>query len=359
MDMSIPKVSIIVPAFNAQAYLHQCMDSLLSQSLKDIEIICVNDGSTDATAQILADYARKDQRVRIVNKENAGVSEARNSGLDLAVGEYIMFVDSDDWIDAEMCRYMYQQAHEHNADCVMCSYEKMFEDHSVVSPIFEQAFLEWGSEEIQKNIHLTLFGPVGEQLRFPERGDVLATPCMQLFRRECFGDIRFYDIRKIGSFEDGLYQIAVYQKCSSFVYINQPYYKYRKTNSDSITTKFRPQLPAQWKNLFTIMRYYIAEHNLGESYQEALNNRICLSMIGLGLNQISSDLGFFRNAQAIHRILSYELYRRAYERLDFRWFPIHWKCFFILCKWRCAPLVVVLLRVMNFIRYRGKRKKRM
>lgn len=357
MGMCIPKVSIIVPVYNGEKYLRQCVDSLLAQSLTDIEIICVNDGSTDATAQILADYAASDQRVRVLNKENGGVSEARNSGLDAAVGEYIMFVDGDDWIDAEMCRHMYQLAQEHNAECVMCSYEKIFKDHSVVSPIFDQELLIWGPEEIQKNIHLTLFGPVGEQLRFPEKGDVLVAPFMQLFRREHFGDIRFYDIRKIGSFEDGLYQIAVYQNCTSFVYVDQPYYKYRKTNSESITTKYRPQLSVQWKNLFAFMRNYITEHNLGEIYQEALNNRICLSMIGLGLNQIVSDLGFFQNVQEIRGILSDEQYLKAYKKLDFHWFPIHWKCFFLLCKWRCASLVVVLLKAMNFMRYRGQRKR--
>lgn len=358
MGVNVPKVSIIVPVYNCEKYLHQCIDSLLVQTLTDIEVICVNDGSTDSSAQILFDYATKDQRVRIIHKENAGVSEARNTGLNCASGEFIMFVDSDDWIDAEMCEHMYQLAQKYNAQFVMCSYEKMFEDHSVICQVFEQDIIVWGKNEIEKNIHLSLFGLIGQQLKFPERADILVSPCMQLFSRKCIKNIRFYDIRKIGSFEDGLFQIEAYMKCTSFVYVNKPFYKYRKTNNESITTKFRPELPNQWKYLFSFMNNFIEINNLGELYKEALNNRICLSLIGLGLNQINSELGFVKNTKAIYAILSDKQYREAYKALDFQWFPIYWKCFFLMCKWRWAPLVVMLLKVIDLLRHRQMGNKK-
>lgn len=358
MSVDAPKVSIIVPVYNCEKYLHQCMDSLLVQTLADIEVICVNDGSTDSSEKILFNYAAKDKRVRIIHKENAGVSEARNIGLNCASGEFIMFVDSDDWIDAEMCEHMYQLAQKHNAQFVMCCYEKMYDDHSVVCEVFNQDTIVWEKKEIENNIHLSFFGPIGEQLQFPERADILVSPCMQLFSRKCIKNIRFHDIRKIGSFEDGLFQIEAYMKCTSLVYVNKPFYKYRKTNNESITTKFRPELPNQWKYLFSFMRDFININNLSELYKEALNNRICLSIIGLGLNQINSELGFIKNTKAIYAILLDKQYREAYNNLDFKWFPIHWKCFFLMCKWRWAPLVVLLLEAMDLLRRSQKGNKK-
>ena len=94
----MPKVSVIIPVYNVEKYLGECLDSVLRQTLKDIEIICVNDGSTDGSAVILAEYAQKDPRIRIITQPNAGLSAARNAGMDVASGKYIYFLDSDDWI---------------------------------------------------------------------------------------------------------------------------------------------------------------------------------------------------------------------------------------------------------------------
>lgn len=95
------KVSIIVPVYNVEKYLKRCLDSLVNQTLKDIEIICVNDGSTDGSLAILDEYVRNDDRIVVINQENSGQSVARNRGIDVAKGEYIGFVDSDDWVSED------------------------------------------------------------------------------------------------------------------------------------------------------------------------------------------------------------------------------------------------------------------
>ena len=93
--MNNPKISVIIPVYNVEKYLSECLDSVISQTLKDIEIICVNDGSTDNSLQILKEYASKDTRIKIIDKENEGQGYARKVGLDVANGEYILFCDSD------------------------------------------------------------------------------------------------------------------------------------------------------------------------------------------------------------------------------------------------------------------------
>ena len=115
----IPSVSVIVPVYNVEPYLRRCIESLIHQTIKDIEIILVDDGSTDGCGRICDEYAAADARIRVVHQENAGLSEARNAGIDRARADYLMFVDSDDWVEAEFCEIPYTLAKEQRADLVM------------------------------------------------------------------------------------------------------------------------------------------------------------------------------------------------------------------------------------------------
>ncbi len=119
------KVSVIVPVYNVEKFLERCLESIINQTLKDIEIICVNDGSTDKSEQILEEFKTKDNRIIIINQENAGVSAARNKGIDIATGEYIGFVDSDDWIDLDFYEKLYNTAKKHDADIAVAGIIKL------------------------------------------------------------------------------------------------------------------------------------------------------------------------------------------------------------------------------------------
>lgn len=113
------KVSVIVPAYNAEKYIKRCLESLINQTLKDIEIIVINDGSNDKTGKILENYKHE---IIIINQENAGVATARNRGLEKAKGEYIAFVDSDDWVERDFLEKLHTKAISNNYDCVMCNF---------------------------------------------------------------------------------------------------------------------------------------------------------------------------------------------------------------------------------------------
>jgi glycosyltransferase involved in cell wall biosynthesis len=115
----MPKISVIIPVYNMEKYLRKCVDSVINQTLKDIEIICVNDGSTDGSLAILEEYAEKDSRIIIVNQKNGGLSCARNSGLDIAKAAYITFVDSDDWIESNMCEVFFNIIEKERVDLVV------------------------------------------------------------------------------------------------------------------------------------------------------------------------------------------------------------------------------------------------
>lgn len=346
--MTKPHISIIVPVYNVEDYLPKCLDSVLNQTMEDIEIICVNDGSKDDSLYILNEYAKKDERIIIHNQLNAGVSVARNNGLKLVRGDYYMFLDSDDWLDPETCEVAYTTILANRADCLMFSYVKEFGDHSIVNHIFD-GDLVWEKNDVLTKFHRRLFGLNGKELTRPQDGDIIVSPCMQLFKTDKFKDIQFYDIRNIGSFEDGLYQMDVYKNCNRFVYIDKPYYHYRKTNTESITTKYNPHLIDQWQNLFEIIENKIPV-DAAEDYREALNNRICLSLIGIGFNEIKSDKNFIKKAAILRSLLKRPKYKVAYCNLSLRVFPLYWRTFFFLAKYKLAISLIMLLYIMEYLR---------
>lgn len=116
----MPQISIIVPIYNVDKYLDRCMQSLLNQTLKDIEIILVDDGSLDKCPEMCYEYSKKDNRIKVIHKQNAGLGYARNSGLEIATGEYVAFIDSDDYVDLHMFEKMYEEAISANYDAVFC-----------------------------------------------------------------------------------------------------------------------------------------------------------------------------------------------------------------------------------------------
>lgn len=123
-----PTISVIIPVYNAEKYLRRCIDSVLSQTFTDFELLLIDDGSKDKSGAICDEYAAKDSRVRVFHKENGGVSSARNMGLDNACGNYIAFVDADDWIDGNMYYEMFAAINESKSDIVCCDYLYEYEN---------------------------------------------------------------------------------------------------------------------------------------------------------------------------------------------------------------------------------------
>ena len=351
MDKS-PLISIIVPVYNAEKYLAQCLDSLVGQTYKNIEIILVNDASEDGSLKILSEFAEKDNRIKIIDKANEGVSKARNAGMKEAAGEYIMFADSDDWIDECTCRAAADAAMRCNADVVMWSYVTETDRRSEAKNIFpdERVFEK---DEVKEKLHRRYIGLLGDELASPEKADSLCTVWGKLYRRDIISKHKteFIDLDEIGTYEDGMFNLEVFNYVEKAVYLPQHFYHYRRSNASSQTSKFRPDLNRQWQNLFDRMNGYIKENNLPEEYTDALDNRIALSVLGLGINIGAAPYTPFKKAALLKEIICSERYRQALKKLEFKYFPIHWKVFYGCAKFRCAfGLYLMLCAIKRIIR---------
>lgn len=137
MNYEYPEISIIVAIFNAEKYIHRCLDSIINQTFKDFEVLLIDDGSTDNSGKICDEYALKDNRFRIIHKENGGVSSARQCGVDSARGKYSIHVDSDDWVEADYLKALYYKIVKDNADICFCQYILEYENCERFPPFYE------------------------------------------------------------------------------------------------------------------------------------------------------------------------------------------------------------------------------
>lgn len=133
MNMKQPLISIIVPIYNVEQYLRRCVDSIINQTYQNIEIILVDDGSPDNCGKICDEYAKQDQRVKVIHKPNGGLSDARNVGIENSQGDYLMFIDSDDWIELNSCDYLLDLSHKNNSDIVIFGVNDVY-DNGVTIP---------------------------------------------------------------------------------------------------------------------------------------------------------------------------------------------------------------------------------
>lgn len=224
----LPKVSIIVPVYNVAPYLRQCMDSIINQTYRNIEIICIDDGSTDESGEILDEYAKADNRINVLHMNNSGVASARNTGLSLASGEYLLFVDGDDWIDTATCQKAVSSISTESADVVMWPYIREFTDHSDPKMIFrgQKLFDETECRKLQRR----MIGLSDEELAHPENADALSTVWGKLYRREIIeqNHLRFENLSRIGAYEDGLFNLCYFAHVKSAIYIPDYLNHYRK-----------------------------------------------------------------------------------------------------------------------------------
>ena len=222
--MLTPLVSIIIPIYKVEPYLRRCLDSIVNQTYTNLEIILVDDGSPDGCPQICDEYAAKDNRIVVIHKENGGLSDARNAGLDICKGEYISFVDSDDWVDEKYIDILIRLAVETNADIAIGNHQKVYNNKSF--------FIEKEKEDIQ-----TLSSQEALNILFKRSHLSFILSWGKIYRRFLFDNIRFPQ-RKFHEDEFTTYKLFFKSKYIS--HINRALYYYTQ-RTDSIMAVRHPE----------------------------------------------------------------------------------------------------------------------
>ena len=223
--MENPLISVIIPIYNVEKYLDKCISSVVGQTYSNLEIILIDDGSPDACPQMCDNYAKNDARIKVIHKNNEGLAAARNAGLNVATGDYIAFVDSDDWIEPILYEEMLKLANKGKAEIICCGAVKLRGENKT-----EKCFCYYptgtvcDSDEIVKDI---LLDKIGSQV------------CFRLYESKCWDNLRFPEGRL---YEDIPTTFKAFLKAKRIGFIAEPYYNYR-INKASISFILNPLKP--------------------------------------------------------------------------------------------------------------------
>lgn len=306
----MPIISVIVPVYNVEKYLSKCIDSIINQSLTDIEIILVNDGSTDGSGLICDKYALKDSRIKVLHKSNGGLSDARNKGIEVATGEYIGFIDSDDWISKNMFEKLYNISKINNADIVQSNYiESYNEDISIDKNINEE---------------ISIYSPMEmlEQL-YTEKSIKTVVVWNKLYRRELFKDIRF---PKGKIHEDEFTTYKLIHKSRTVADINLPLYYYRQREGSIMKSNF------SIKNL-SVIEAIIERKSYFEIYglrdlQLKTEAKLCNRLKEAYINVIDSNI---ENKCKVLKKLKDEMKKNYIDFVTNKYIKLRWKITLTLC----------------------------
>jgi glycosyltransferase EpsH len=352
MEIKKIKISIIVPVCNVEKYLRQCLNSLMYQTMSDIEIIMINDGSTDNSGLICNEYVEVDERFKVIHQDNKGLSDARNVGLRIAKGDYIIFLDSDDWVNLDTCEITYSIAQKEKADIVFWSTIKEYPSKSEKE---NSIFIEKKIFEKESILFLRrrMCGLYRYELRNPARTDAINSAWGKLYKKDLFeiGKIEFQDTKDIGS-EDVLFNFQIMKSVRKAVYLNEHLNHYRRFNDNSLTKNHKSNLFDRFLNLFTEMESIIIMDNLGQEFKESLQNRIALSILNvvLSITNPNNQIPIMQKIDDIDKILKNKIYMHAVKNLKLKYMPIHWRLFFNFCKLKMSFVVYIFAIIMRKLR---------
>lgn len=335
----MPKVSIIIPVYNGEKYLCDCVESVLSQSYSDIQVICVDDGSKDDSGAILDKLAAQDNRLVVIHQQNTGVSASRNNAIKVATGEYVMFVDADDWLDSDCVEKAVTYAQENDLDISFFSYISEHGSLSMNRSLFPQSQVM--NEDETKDLARRIIGPIGEELKQPLLLDAYGTVWAKLYRRLVISDLQFVDLKIIGTSEDSYFNMHAYRRAKRVGYLRQFMYHYRKTNDAAETKRYKPDLLTRWKNQYRL----ISDNFTSPIEQAALKNRIAINTYGLTNNLMESPQPY----QDIVIALNDPIYEDSLPQLRTDSMTLMWRVFFTLVKHKQILLIMLFHRSVKLI----------
>lgn len=245
-------ITIIVPVYNVEEYLQKCIESILEQSYENLEIILVDDGSTDDSGKICDEYVKKDKRIKVFHKKNEGVSSARNLGISKSKGSLICFVDSDDWIEKDLCLKLINAIQENCADIVLCGYNR-------VTGKNREKINSSGKNQIISGREY-LINCLNPQTSY-------GFCHMKLIRKKIINEIRFDENLKVG--EDALFNIKISSNINKAIFLKENLYNYR-INISSTVRKFDVQYVDKYLNAIKIINSYLKKNY--EEDKEILQN---------------------------------------------------------------------------------------
>ena len=261
-----PLISVVVPIYNVEEYLDKCVESIINQTYKNLEIILVDDGSPDNSPMMCDEWSKKDKRIKVIHKKNGGVSSARNIGIDKSKGEWITFVDADDWLEKTYVEDMYNISIDFDSKYVCCGFKKIYSGNAEL--------INSNGELIELNSKDYLISLLNVQNGY---GFVH----MKLIRKDLINNIRFDEELPVG--EDALFNIQLCENLDKAIIYNKALYNYR-INTNSVVRKYDVNYAEKYTNSMMKMKDYINKKHNNELIKTNVFNYIVYHLMLICVN---------------------------------------------------------------------------
>ena len=342
-----PLVSVIIPVYNSSEYIGSCIESLLGQTYDNIEILIVNDGSTDDSENVILRYSQSDGRIRYFKKENGGVSKARNYGMSLAEGTYLTFVDSDDWVDADFISQAVDKMERYSLDMVLGGTQRVYPSH-------RDNLVAGGEEEItiyEENLVLLKQRVLSNGITEDSSINTCFTsgPVCKLFRKSIVESIRFKENLIIG--EDTVFNLEALEHIQRAGVVPKIWYYYRM-NDASATQRYNPSI---YKYTEALMKELAAQYGENPSLQPSLCVRGAQQFYGmllLGVLNKQETGTFLQKRNYIKKALKRPVWDQIFRHMDVKHLPASRqdKILVWLCKQKSAFLIICFTKLRLFLK---------
>ena len=336
--------SVIVPMYKIpDEYLKKCIDSILNQSFKDYEIILVDDESPDNCGEICDEYSKRYENIKVIHQSNQGVSVARNNGIRNSSGEWILFVDGDDWVEEDYLECFYRMINEQEADIYISSCFVNYPNSEVVNPFFKDNELVF--THINKDRAILQF--LCNKIYKDDLGTAdVGAPWAKAYSRKFLLDKNLLFRPELLRMQDNIFNLYAFEYAKKIVYKNKPLYHYRKSKFSGFN-RYNPNITNYYEKVFTIIKKFIEEFNKDEIFEEALKIKIINSFyVYLKVYYYHSD-----NKESLNKVnkkikckLMDKMYKDALENFNYNYMDSKEKLFSLCLKLNFTIGLMILLK---------------
>ena len=293
-------ISVIVPVYNVEEYIEKCLDSIINQTYKNLQIIIVDDGSPDNSGKICDEYAKKDNRITVLHKENGGVSFARNIGLQNATGNWVTFVDSDDWIENDYIEQLLKIAKQDNADVVLCGYNR-------VNNTAGQEINATGGKDTFSQFEYLI------KTLNPQTGFGFCH--MKLIKKDCIQNLRFDENLVVG--EDALFNMQLSKNIKKAVFYKKALYNYRN-NSNSVVKRYDDNYAKKYLESMKKCQEYITSNYTDSKIKQNYYNYVSYHVMLVAVNYCFHPENKNKNKiKLLKEICNYDIFKQGILNSNF------------------------------------------
>lgn len=339
------KVSIIIPVYNSERTLERCLDSVINQTYKNIEILIVNDGSKDKSLEIMKEYQKKDNRIMVINQENKGLSGARNAGLDKATGEYVTFIDSDDYIKANLIKDTIEIFNRYNCDVVRNNYELAYKDGNT----------KYRKELYEENEILSINEKKEELIKNILLGKVQSYSWLLTIKKEILDKNSLKFDEDIFFMEDIVFLIRLIFFIKNIYFMSEPKYYYYQSNENSLTKDSKKYIKniknilIMKKRLEKILKMNMDEY---EAYLKIINTIYLNGIIGYLKTAVRNSENYKKILEELKKIRESQEIEEMLNNKSLNLLKFHFRIYILLYEKKQYNILIKIFELENWLKRR-------